>query len=335
MRYQRDAAAEERVARLRDRGLPPPVLISAGAPARRPVGWNGATELRQSCDVAVGLQDDMMQDACELVLESRRLHAATRTGVGLAGGVAEADHPRTCGAGRPLAAASVHWVRRGRGGSGRPRPGSGWAVGAHPIFARCYHLLSPVAERAGTSEHRQELLEGLSGDVVELGAGNGLNFAHYPLEVERVLAIEPDPFLRAKAELAAPRAPVPVSVREGWAEQLPIPDGHFDAAVASLVLCSVPSAEQALGELFRVLRPGGELRFYEHVRAEDPTAARRQDRADVIWPLLGGGCHPNRETVAAIAAAGFDIERVRRFIFQPSRMTAPVAPHVIGRARRP
>ncbi|MDA8296352.1 MAG: class I SAM-dependent methyltransferase [Actinomycetota bacterium] len=210
----------------------------------------------------------------------------------------------------------------------------GSAIGAHPVFARCYHLLSPLAERGGTAEHRQELLEGLQGEVVELGAGNGLNFAHYPAGVNGVLAIEPDPFLRSKAELAAARAPVRVTVRDGWAGQLSLPAARFDAAVASLVLCSVPNAAAALAELFWALRPGGELRFYEHVRARDPVAARRQDWADLIWPHLGGGCHPNRETVDAIAAAGFAIEKVRHFRFQPSRMTAPVAPHVIGRARR-
>lgn len=215
------------------------------------------------------------------------------------------------------------------------RPGArDRTTGAHPVFARCYHLLSPFAERAGTAAHRQELLEGLHGEVVELGAGNGLNFAHYPDEVQGVLAIEPDPFLRAKAERAAARAPVPVTVRDGRAGRLPLPAARFDAAVASLVLCSVPSAAAALAELFRVLRPGGELRFYEHVRAADPVAARRQDWADLVWPLIGGGCHPNRETLDAIAAAGFAIEQVRHFRFQPSKMTAPVAPHVIGRARR-
>lgn len=206
---------------------------------------------------------------------------------------------------------------------------------AHPLFARCYHLLSGPAERAGTGAHRSELLQGLHGQVIEVGAGNGLNFAHYPSAVHRVLAVEPDPFLRRKAELAAAVAPVPVEVIEGWADHLPAPDGQFSGAIASLVLCSVPSVPGALAELFRVLAPGGELRFYEHVRAEDPGAARRQDRVDRIWPRIGGGCHPNRDTVAAIEAAGFTLEQVRRFSFEPSRLASPVAPHVIGRARRP
>ena len=206
--------------------------------------------------------------------------------------------------------------------------------GAHPLFARLYHALSGAAERAGTTEHRRELLGGLRGRVVEVGAGNGLNFAHYPPGVTDVLAVEPDPFLRKKAALAAARAPVPVRVVDGDAEALPAHDAEFDAAVASLVLCSVASPPRALAELRRVLRPGGELRFYEHVRGDDPATARLQDRADRVWPLVGGGCHPNRDTVAAVAAAGFALEEVRRFRFRPTSLAAPVAPHVIGRARR-
>ena len=209
------------------------------------------------------------------------------------------------------------------------------ARSAHPLFARCYHLLSGTAERAGTTDHRRELLAHLAGDVIEVGAGNGLNFAHYPPAVRSVCALEPDPFLRRRAERAARQAPVPIEVLPGWAEALPGNGEHFDAAVASLVLCSVPDPAQALRELYRVLRPGGELRFYEHVRAERVDAARRQDQVDRIWPRLGGGCHPNRDTVAAIATAGFTIEHLRRFDFEPSRLTRPVAPHVIGRASRP
>ncbi|HLI44625.1 MAG TPA: class I SAM-dependent methyltransferase [Acidimicrobiales bacterium] len=205
----------------------------------------------------------------------------------------------------------------------------------HPLFARGYHLLSGAAERAGSADHRRELLEDRTGEVVEIGAGNGLNFAYYPREVRTVLAVEPDPYLRRRAAQAAVRAPVAVNVVEGWADNIPADDGSFDAAVASLVLCSVPSPPIALAELYRVLRPGGELRFYEHVRAEEPRDARWQDRVEPLWSLVGGGCHPNRDTVAAIRSAGFEVELERRFSFEPSRLTRPVAPHVIGRARRP
>jgi ubiquinone/menaquinone biosynthesis C-methylase UbiE len=182
-------------------------------------------------------------------------------------------------------------------------------------------------------EHRQELLAGLSGRVVEVGAGNGLNFSRYPATTVEVVAVEPEAYLRRSAERAAVEANVPVSVRDGVAERLPFADGEFDAAVASLVLCSVPQQGPALAELRRVLKPGGELRFFEHVRAASPRKARIQrglDRSGV-WPLFGGGCHCSRETVAAIEAAGFAVQRVKRLEVGPSwALSNPV---VLGVAR--
>ena len=206
---------------------------------------------------------------------------------------------------------------------------------SHPVFARFYALISAGAEKAGAADHRREVLAELSGRVVEVGAGNGLNFAHYPPAVTEVVAVEPEPQLRRKAAEAAGRAPVPVTVVDGHAEDLPGEDASFDAGVASLVLCSVPNQSAALAELHRVIRPGGELRFYEHVRAEHAGWARIQDRVDRIWPFFAGGCHPNRDTPVAIEAAGFQAVTTRRFLFQPCLITRPVAPHVIGRARRP
>src|SRR6266508_2488374 len=114
-------------------------------------------------------------------------------------------------------------------------------------------------------EHRRKLLAGLSGQVVEVGAGNGLNFTLYPETVEHVLAVEPEPLLREAAIEEAKKAPVPVEVVDGLASELPAEDASQNAAVASLVLCSVPDQAEALAEMRRVLKPGGELRFYEHV----------------------------------------------------------------------
>ncbi len=204
----------------------------------------------------------------------------------------------------------------------------------NPLFARLYDGVSAMAEKAGQREHRGELLAGLSGRVVEVGAGNGLNFPHYPPQVEEVLAVEPEPYLRERAREAAAGAAVSVRVVDGLAERLPLEDGSVDAGVFSLVLCSVPSQAAALAELRRVLRPGGELRFYEHVRGEGAAFARFQRAADVVWPHVAGGCHTHRDTPRAIEGAGFAIETCRRFSFRPWPVLAPIKPHVLGRARR-
>jgi SAM-dependent methyltransferase len=204
----------------------------------------------------------------------------------------------------------------------------------HPIFARLFAWGASNAPPAQT-EHRRRLLEGLSGRVIEVGAGNGLNFPHYPSAVTEVVAVEPEPYLRVKAQEAGAQAPVPVRVADGVADALPAADGEFDAGVASLVLCSVPDQATALAELRRAIKPGGELRFYEHVLSHDTRAARAQHRTDRVWPRFSGGCHPNRDTPGAIEAAGFEIERCERFTFRPFFLLKAIEPHVIGSARRP
>jgi SAM-dependent methyltransferase len=200
---------------------------------------------------------------------------------------------------------------------------------AHPVFARVW---SRVGALVGSDARRRALLAGLSGRVLEVGAGDGRNFAHYPSRVARVVAVEPEPYLRALATEAAQAAPVAIDVLAGWAEALPVDDAGFDAAVASLVLCTVSDQAAALAELRRVLKPGGELRFFEHVvAAHDPGAGlqRALDRTGV-WPGLAGGCHLARDTVGAIAAAGFTVEAVERFPSGPGRFGVPF---VLGRAR--
>jgi SAM-dependent methyltransferase len=202
----------------------------------------------------------------------------------------------------------------------------------HPIFARFYarvgHLMD--AEVAG---HRRKLLAGSAGRVIEVGAGNGLNFPHYPATVTEVLAVEPEPYLRRLALTPARRAPAPIRVVDGTAEALPAKDATVDTAVASLVLCTVSDLDRALAEILRVLRPGGTLRFYEHVRADAPRLARWQDRLGRPWGWLAGGCHPNRDTAAAITAAGFRVVELDRFDLQA--MPPLVRPHVLGVAERP
>jgi ubiquinone/menaquinone biosynthesis C-methylase UbiE len=203
----------------------------------------------------------------------------------------------------------------------------------HPLFARFFDRLAAKNEELGAAEHRDRLLSGVSGRVVEVGAGNGLNFGHYPDTVSEVVAVEPEDYLRAKAERAAEAAPVPIRVVDGLADRLPAEDASFDVAVASLVLCSVPDQATALAEVRRVLRPDGELRFYEHVLSDDRGLARLQNAVGWFWPLVGGGCHPNRDTVGAIERSGFEIERCERFPFRPSPILAPVTPHVLGAAK--
>jgi ubiquinone/menaquinone biosynthesis C-methylase UbiE len=207
----------------------------------------------------------------------------------------------------------------------------------HPIFARFYEKLSVQMDRAGAAEHRRVLVAGLSGRVIEVGAGNGRMFAHYPPAVTEVLAVEPEPRLRAAAETAARTAPVPIRVVDGVADPLPAGDGEFDAAVTALVLCTVPDQRAALAEIRRVLRPGGELRFLEHVIAEQPGTLRRVQRiADAtLWPLLAGGCHSARDTAAAITAAGFTVDELHRFRFPPDGPTSPSSPLIRGSATSP
>jgi SAM-dependent methyltransferase len=205
----------------------------------------------------------------------------------------------------------------------------------HPRFARLYPRAAARADARGAAAHRRQLLANLHGRVVEVGAGNGLNFAHYPPTVTEVVAIEPEPTLREFARDAANRAPVRVTVQPGLADALPFADDTFDAAVASLVLCSVPDQATALAELRRVLKPGGELRFYEHVvPLTGPKRAllRFADRSG-LWPKLAGGCHPARDTGAAIVAAGFTVEECERIEFSAAPPLEPKIPYLLGRAR--
>lgn len=202
----------------------------------------------------------------------------------------------------------------------------------HPVFARLYPAMSGAMERGGMADRRRALLAGLSGTVVEVGAGDGRNFAHYPDAVTSVLAVEPEPHLRRRAEEAAERASVPIQVCDGLADRLPASTGSVDAVVVSLVLCSVPDQAAALGEVHRVLTSRGELRFLEHVRADGPGLARVQRFLDAtVWPHLAGGCHTGRDTIAAIQAAGFTIHDLERFLFPQAR--TPSSFHALGRAR--
>ena len=204
-----------------------------------------------------------------------------------------------------------------------------------PLFARLYNVVSPRMEQGGFGALRDELLAGVRGHVVEVGAGNGSNFEHYPSGVTRVTAVEPEPYLRERARRAGHAADVPVEVVAGTAEDLPLPDASVDVGVVSLVLCSVDDPGRALDELARVIRPGGELRFLEHTVGETPRLRLVQRVLDAtIWPCLTGGCHTGRDPIATIGAAGFRIRDVRRLRFPASRWSVPTSPHRLGVAER-
>jgi ubiquinone/menaquinone biosynthesis C-methylase UbiE len=203
----------------------------------------------------------------------------------------------------------------------------------NPLFARWFARYGGRNEERGNRELRKEMLAGLSGLVLEVGPGSGLNFPHYPSTVREVVAVEPEPYLRSRAVEAAVAAPVPIRVVDGTADELPAADGSFDAVVVSGLLCSVADPAAALGEFNRVLRPGGELRFYEHVRSRDVLFAAYQQAADLVWPHMLGGCHTQRQTRAAIEQV-FTIEACRGFRFPPEAMAWPVAPRILGVARK-
>lgn len=199
------------------------------------------------------------------------------------------------------------------------------------VFAGAYDWVAHRIDRRGGADLRRRLIGGASGEVLEIGAGTGRNLSLYR-KATRVVAMEPNPAMRARAEDRARSVPVPVEVIEGRAEELPLQDASFDTVVASLVLCSVSDPGRALTEAHRVLRPGGTLRFYEHVRADESRLSRWQDRLERPWGWVAAGCHPNRDTVATISSACFEVTELERFDFEP--MPRLVRPHILGVAVR-
>src|SRR5215210_4288162 len=213
-------------------------------------------------------------------------------------------------------------------GRSRDNHETGSMKDGHPVFAALHDPMNASMERRWMGGRRRRLLAGASGAVLEIGGGTGANLPHYR-DVDRVVVTEPDPFMRKRLGQKLGDARVPVEVSAAGAEALPFPDGSFDTVVSTLVLCTVPDQEAALDEVRRVLRPGGRLLFIEHVRAAG-SAARWQDRLEPLWRRLLGGCHPNRDTVAAIEEAGFEIETFESF-YPPDPLSS-LTPHVQGSA---
>lgn len=207
--------------------------------------------------------------------------------------------------------------------------GDGTASADAAFFARGWVLASPLLERFGLGKARRRLVAGLSGTVVEVGAGSGVTFEHYPPEVTRVVAVEPDAHLREHSRRRAAEASVPVEVVDSVAEVLPLTDGQADAVVFGLVLCTVPDVPAALAEARRVLAPGGQVRLLEHVRAGG-ALGRIADRIAPVWGHVGGGCRPNQDTESLLIEAGFDVADLRTRPFPP---VVPIMPMLAGASR--
>ncbi|HEU5253935.1 MAG TPA: methyltransferase domain-containing protein [Solirubrobacterales bacterium] len=181
------------------------------------------------------------------------------------------------------------------------------------MFSAFYDRAFAATEEAGLRQMRAELLRQARGRVLELGSGTGLNLELYPREgLDSLTLTEPDPHMFKQLQERAKEKCPGADLLEAGAEKLPFDDDSFDTVVVTLVLCTVPDQPAALREISRVLAPGGQLLFLEHVRAEDPGLAKWQDRLEKPWRFLGDGCHCNRDTVAGIRAAGFEVDEVDR-----------------------
>lgn len=197
------------------------------------------------------------------------------------------------------------------------------------LWAAGYDFLG---KRFGKIEepHRRRLVEELEGDVLEVGSGTGFDFPYYR-KATRVVALEPEQAMRVRSFERARSASVPIEVVAGGGEKLDFPDASFDAVVFTLVLCTIPHPERALTEAKRVLRPGGAIHFYEHVRSKDPKTARRQDRILKPWRAFNRGCHPNRDTLRTIEAAGLALSDVEEFDLAGAPGICKA--HILGTAR--
>jgi ubiquinone/menaquinone biosynthesis C-methylase UbiE len=200
-------------------------------------------------------------------------------------------------------------------------------------MARFYDRALEVSERAGMRERRARLLREARGRVVEIGAGTGLNLPHYPDAIYELVLTEPGEAMAGRLRARLRAAGLGDEIVRAEAEALPFADGSVDTVVSTIVLCTVEDPDQALREVVRVLRPGGELLFIEHVRSDSERLARWQDRLMRPWRRVALGCHCNRRTVDLLRAHGLELVELRHE--QWHRAPRLVRPLVVGRARRP
>lgn len=210
--------------------------------------------------------------------------------------------------------------------SGLPSGDSAWAR----AFALLYDPFTWVGERTGLRAHRRALLSRARGCTLEIGSGTGLNLPHYPGDLDDLVLAEPDAAMRSRLEKRLARSGRGTQLVDAPAERLPFPSGSFDTVVSTLVLCTVDAPDVALREIARVLRPGGQLLFLEHVRSESPTLARWQDRLARPWRRFARGCRCNRATAELIVTCGLELEQTRKTSWHG--MPPIVRPLIVGRA---
>lgn len=182
----------------------------------------------------------------------------------------------------------------------------------HPLLARIYDTVLAPTERLGVRDQRRRLMEGLTGKIVEIGAGTGLNIPLYPATADEIHALEPDQHMVERLMEKASDSPVPLYLYRGDAHDLPFSAGVFDAAIITFALCTIPEPIRALDEVHRVVRSGGTLRFLEHVRSPSARTARWQDRINPMWGKVSGGCRLNQPTVEILEATHWDVDEIWR-----------------------
>ncbi len=199
-----------------------------------------------------------------------------------------------------------------------PQPGHKW-------FAVFWDWMVRT-ESGAIRRVRQEVAGGAGGRVLEIGCGNGANFGYYADGTTDLVATDPDPYMIERAARLAAQLGRPIDVRQAPAEELPFEDASFDTVVSTLVMCTVRDPAKALTEVRRVLKPGGQFRFFEHVRYDYAFGAFWQDLVTPLWRWMGAGCHPNRDTARFIAEAGFQFRQLESLKPEP-----PLPPMIVTR----